>query len=113
VELYKSFWVLSSCINCSVFIVRSEINLSLSLCFRRDRNAPCVNSASNFCYIYGEITNPFTFNLSDMVSLLQYCNMGDQDESCVLHVCCTTWSSKLNALVNRKGCSVPFAVPIV
>jgi hypothetical protein len=60
-----------------VFIVHGEINLSLSLCFRGDRNAPCVNSANNFCYIYGEITNPSTFNLIDTVSLLQYCNTGD------------------------------------
>ena len=60
-----------------VFVVRSEINLSLILCIRRDRNAPCVNSVNNFCFIYGEITNPFTFNLSDTVSLLQYCNIGN------------------------------------
>ena len=35
-----------------VFVVCGEINLSLSLCFRQDRNVLCVNSANNFCYIY-------------------------------------------------------------
>jgi len=109
VELYESFWVLSSCVNCSVFVVCGEVNLSVSLCFRWDRNAPCVKSASNFCYIYGEITNPFTFNLSDMVSLLQYCNIGDQDESCVLH----DLVIKTQRFGELQGCSVPFAVPMV
>ena len=38
--------------------------------------------------------------------------MGNQDQSCAPHVCCTSCSSKHKAWVICKGCSMLFSVPM-
>ena len=75
----------------------AEINLSLSLCFRRDRNSPYVNSVKISL-------TPLPLTSVVQRAYFQYCNVDDQNKS---------WSSKFNVLVNHKGCSIPFAVPMV
>jgi hypothetical protein len=41
------------------------------------------------------------------------CKVGDQYHIWALHVCCMPCSSKVNALMNHKGCSMLFAVSII
>ena len=41
------------------------------------------------------------------------CNVRDQDKSWASHVRCMSYQSKLNAWVNRKGCCMPSALPII
>jgi hypothetical protein len=41
------------------------------------------------------------------------CKVGDQDKNWAPHMCCTTCSSNLSALVNCKGHSMLFAVPMI
>ena len=70
----RILWVFGSCVSysaCALLVVRHAF--SLSLCFRRDRNASCVNSANYFCFILGKNYICFKdacFNPSDKRSLL-------------------------------------------
>jgi hypothetical protein len=41
------------------------------------------------------------------------CKVGDQDKNWAPHICCTTCSSNISALVNCKGHYMPFAVPMI
>jgi hypothetical protein len=54
-------------------------------------------------------------NSSDKKAYFLYfgCKVGYQDKSWAPHMHCTSCSSKLNIWVNRKGCSLLFAVPMM
>jgi hypothetical protein len=41
------------------------------------------------------------------------CKVGDQDKSWAVHMSCTSCSSKLKTWMNRKGFSLPIAVPMI
>jgi hypothetical protein len=77
-----------------------------------------VNSADNFSSVCGEIKFASRKRvLSPVIKGTQVhyfgCNVRDQDKSWAPHVCCTSYQSKLNAWVNRKGWCMPFAVSIM
>ena len=78
----------------------------------------CVNSADNVRYLRGEIKfasrkRALTPVIKGTYFLYFGCKVDDQDKSWAPHVCCTSCSSKLNDWVNRKGCSMPFAMPMI
>jgi len=77
----------------------------------------CVNNPDNFCYICGEVTfasRKCSITPTIKNSYFSYfgCKVGDQDKKWAPRVCCTTYSSKLNAWVNGKGRCMPVGVPM-
>jgi hypothetical protein len=104
------------CYQVCVCVVRGEIRLSLSLSFRRDINAPLkCGQCRCFFHIFGETTFASRKHALTPVTKKHSsgCKAGGQDKSWAPHVCSTSCSPNLNAWVNRKGCSMPFTVPLV
>ena len=77
----------------------------------------CVNNPDNFCYICREVTfvsrkRSITPVIKKTYFLYFGCKV-EQDTKWAPQVCCTTYSSRLNVWVSRKGCFMPFGVPMV
>jgi hypothetical protein len=112
--------VVGSCITCSacaLFAVRYTF-LAAFVLDGIEMPRKCVNSADNFCYMCGEITFAARKRVLTPLTKRAYplyfgCKEVDQDKSWAPHVRCTSCSSKLDVWVNRKGCSMPFSVPMI
>jgi len=89
-------------------------NVNPTLVTRRN----CVNSADNFCYMYGEVTFARQRNaIAAMVKKAYYlyfgCKIGDQDKSWAPHIYCRKCAKNLSQWLNGKRHALPFAVPMV
>jgi hypothetical protein len=78
----------------------------------------CVNSPNSFCYICREVTfstrkRPLTPMLKQSYECYVSCKVGDQDKKWAPHVCCISFATMLCEWLNKKGRSVPFALPMV
>lgn len=96
-------------------IVHGEIHLSLSLFSDRiELPQKHVNSADNFCCMYGEITLASRkHTLTGAYFLYFGFKVGDENKTWVSDVCCTCSLSKVSAWTNQKGRSMLFVVLMI
>ena len=78
----------------------------------------CVNSPDNFCYICGEVTFstrkcPLTLMVKKGYECCFGCKVRDQDKKWPPHVYCISCATILHEWLNNKGCSMPFAIPMI
>jgi len=78
----------------------------------------CVNIADLFCHMCGEVTlaskrrsiTPLTKKAHHLYFV---CKLGDQDKKWAPHSVCKSCAICLGGWINRKGMTMPFAVPMV
>ena len=78
----------------------------------------CMNSADLFPYVCGEVTlasqrSSITPLIKKAYHLYFGCKLGDQDKKWAPHIVCKSCAIRLGGWINRKGMTMPFAVPIV
>lgn len=78
----------------------------------------CVNSVDLFCYVCGEVTlasqrRSITPLIKKAYHLYFGCKLGDQDKKWAPHIVCKSCAIRLGGWINRKGMTMPFAVPMV
>jgi len=77
-----------------------------------------LNSADLLCYVCGEVTlasqrRSITPLIRKAYHLYFGCKLGDQDKKWEPHIVCKSCAIRLGAWINRKGMTMPFAVPVV
>ena len=78
----------------------------------------CVNSVDLFCYVCGKVTlasqiRSVTPLIKKSYILYFGCKVGDQDKKWAPHTVCKSCAIRLGGWINRKGMTMPFAVPMV
>jgi len=78
----------------------------------------CVNFADLFCYVCGEVTlaaqrRSIRLLIKKTYHLYFGCKLGDQDKKCEPHIVWKSCAIRLKGWTNRKGMTMPLAVPMV
>ena len=78
----------------------------------------CKNDPNKFCYICGELTfgkenRSITSHIKRLYKAYFHCDIGDQEKTWALDVCCLTCVKTLSVWYANKNLHMKFGVPMI